>query len=142
MRRIFLDANVVVDFMDASATDHQPAYECVRIIRRYFGKPVVSPCTFIIANYLFGKISRNKEQHRNRMQFVFAEFLMASIEADFLANIFESPFRDLEDAAQYQSALQSAAELIITKDIHHYFPAQIPVVHPHDFVNRFLDLLS
>ena len=138
---VFLDANVVVDFMDASAKDHQSAYETIRIVRAYFGKPLVSPFTFVIANYLFGKQVKNKEQHRQKMQFVFSEFLFTPVAASFSEAIFKSRFIDLEDAAQYGCANEAKAKLIVTKDVHDYFPSSIPVIHPQDFVHRYNNLL-
>lgn len=142
MTAVFLDANVVIDFMDKSAKDHKTAYEVIHIIRLHLGKPVVSPFTFVIANYLFGKKLRDKIQHRERMQFVFSGFELAPIASSFAEAVFGSRFLDLEDAAQYQCALDARAELIVTKDVHDYFSSQIPVIHPLDFLNRYNSLLS
>lgn len=52
MKKIFVDANVAIDYMDASSKDHFTAVNCLRIIRKHFGKPIVSPATFIIANFI------------------------------------------------------------------------------------------
>lgn len=142
IRQIFLDANVVIDFMNASARDHKIAYEVVRVVRKHFGKPQVSPFTFIIANYLFGKQVRNKAQHREKMQFFFEGFAFTPVTHSFAESVFGSRFTDLEDAAQYQSALQGASELIVTKNVHDFFASEIPVIHPHDFVNRYNNMLQ
>lgn len=142
MIAVFLDANVVIDFMDASAQDHKAAYEAIQIVRQHFSKPMVSPYTFIIANYLFSKHVKDKAQHREKMQFVFTGFVMTPVAASILDDIFSSRFLDLEDAAQYQCALQGKAELILTKNVHDFFPSRIPVIHPHDFVNRYKNLLT
>lgn len=142
MIAVFLDVNVIIDFMDASAQDHKTTCEAMQILRQYFGKPMVSPYTFIIANYLFSKHVKDKTQHREKMQFVFTGFVMTPVAASAIDDIFSSRFLDLEDAAQYQCALQGKAELILTKDVHDFFPSKIPVIHPHDFVNRYNNLLA
>ncbi len=141
MIAVFLDANVVVDFMDASAYDHKPAYETIRIVRAYFGKPLVSPFTFVIANHFLGKRMKNKEKHRQQMEFVFSEFALTPVAASFSKSVFESRFIDLEDAAQYQCAAEAKAKLIVTKDVHDFYASTIPVIHPLDFVNRYNNLL-
>ncbi len=61
MKKIFLDANIIIDFLDASSKDHAIAVNCFRIIRKHFGKPLVSPVTFIITNFLLGKFIKNKQ---------------------------------------------------------------------------------
>ena len=63
MKKIFLDANVIIDYLDKSSQDHKDAVSCVRIIRRHFGKPVISPITFIIVNYILGKKNNIAQQH-------------------------------------------------------------------------------
>ena len=140
MTTVFLDANVVIDFMDSSARDHKVAYETIRIVRLHFGTPVVSPFTFIIANYLFSKHVKDKTQHREKMQVVFSGFVLTSVADSFSEAVFIIRFPDLDYAAQYQCALQAKAGIIVTKDVHDFFSSKIPVVHPHDFVNRYNNL--
>ena len=123
--------------MDASSKDHSVAVHCLRIIRKHFGKPVVSPPTFIIANFILSKFVKNKSWHKRQMQLTFSEFEMTSVKPLFIQAIFETHFVDLEDALQYQCALSAKAAIILTKDISDFFDSEIPVVHPNDFVTRY-----
>jgi len=68
MKKIFLDANVVIDYLDSSAEDHTNAKECLEIIRRLYKKPFVSPFTFLIVNFIFGNPMKDKQVHKRRMQ--------------------------------------------------------------------------
>jgi predicted nucleic acid-binding protein len=140
MKKIFLDANIVIDFLDASSKDHAVAVNCFRIIRKHFGKPVVSPVTFVITNFLLGKFIRNKVWHKKQMQLVFSGMEITSLQSSFIAELFKTNFIDLEDGLQHQCALHAKASVIITKDLHDYFDSKIPVVHPHDFVLRYNNL--
>jgi len=142
MKKIFLDANVVIDYMDASSRDHATAVECIKIIRRHFGRPTVSPITFIIADFLLGKFAKNKEWHKKQMQLTFSGFNISDIKASFIDNIFKTHFVDIEDGLQYQCALNEKAFVIITRDINDFFDAKIPVVHPIDFVVRYNNTLG
>ncbi|MBV9961116.1 MAG: PIN domain-containing protein [Parafilimonas sp.] len=140
MTKIFIDANVVIDYLDRSSKDHGSAVDCIRIIRKHFNKPVVSPATFIITNFVLGKFVKNKDWHKKQMQLTFAAFEITSIEPYFINAIFETHFTDLEDGLQYQCALNAKAEIIITKDLSDFFDSKIPVIHPHDFVSRYYDI--
>ena len=105
MRKIFVDANVVIDYMHTSSKDHSTAVSCMRIIRKHFGKPISSPVTFIIANFILGKLIKNKAWHKKQMQPTCSGFEITPIKASFITSIFETHFTDLEDAVQYQCAL-------------------------------------
>ena len=142
MKKIFLDANIVIDFLDGSARGHSVAVDSLRIIRQHFGKPVVSPVSFIIADFILGKFVKNKQWHRNQLQLTFSAFEITAIQPSFISNIFETHFTDLEDGLQYQCALHSKAHIILTKDTKDYFDSKIPVIHPDDFVNRYNNLFT
>lgn len=137
MKKIFLDANVVIAYLDKSSQDHKDAISCLKIIRRHFGKPVISPITFIIVNYILGKTIKNKEWHREQMEYVVSGFEITDLRQSFIKNLFTTFFTDLEDGLQYQCAASVKANLIITKDLDDYFDSKIPVAHPQDFVRRY-----
>lgn len=139
MKKIFIDANIVIDFLDASSKDHATAVNCLRIIRKHFGKPIVSPIAFIITNFMLGKFVKNKQWHKKQMELFFSGTEMTGIKPDCKA-LFSTHFTDLEDGLQYQCALSAKAHVILTKDIDDYFASTIPAVHPHDFVNRYNNL--
>ena len=41
MKKIFLDANVVIDYLNVESKNHPAAKLCMQVVRAYFGKPVV-----------------------------------------------------------------------------------------------------
>lgn len=141
MKKIFLDANVIIDLLDNSSRDHAVAVDCLRIIRKHFGKPVVSPITFIITNFLLGKFVKNKAWHKKQMQLVFEAFEMTPLQPSFITKVFTTHFTDLEDGLQHQCAMHARARIILTKDINDFFDSKIPVIHPQDFVSRYQQLL-
>jgi predicted nucleic acid-binding protein len=140
VKKIFVDANIVIDLFDIASRDHAAAEHCFQIIRQHFGLPVVSPITFVIANYLLGKFVKNKQWHKRQMQLGFSQMQITSLHPSYIDQVFKSNFTDLEDGLQYQCALHAKASLIITKDISDYFDSKIPVVHPYDFVLRYNNL--
>lgn len=137
MSKIFLDANIVIDYLDKSSKDHTAAVDCIHIIRRHFNKPIVSPATFIITNFILEKFARNKEWHKKQMRLTFSGFEITPIEPSYIDAIFKTHFTDLEDGLQYQCAVNAKASIIITKDLSDFFDSKIAVVHPHDFVSRY-----
>lgn len=49
-----------------------------------------------------------------------------------------SRFKDLEDALQYYSALDSRVNLIITNNYFDFISSKLPVYHPLQYINQFL----
>jgi hypothetical protein len=141
MRKIFLDVKIVIDYLDASSRDHFTAVDCLRIIRKHFGKPVVSPITFI-ADFLIGKFVKNEQWHKNKMPLAFSAFEIADLKPSFIENIFKTHFIDLDDGLPHQCALHAKAFVIVTKDINDHFDSKIPVAHPIDFVVRYKNTLG
>jgi predicted nucleic acid-binding protein len=137
MKKIFLDANVIIDYLDKSSQNHKDAVCCIRIIRKHFGKPVISPVTFIIVNYILGKFVKNKQWHKDQMELIVSGFEVTGLQSSFIKASFTTYFTDLEDALQYLCAASVKAKLIITRDLNDYFDSKIPVVHPQDFVRRY-----
>lgn len=142
MKKIFCDANVLVDYLDASSADHRIAFETFKIIFHYFEKPVVSPISFIICNYLFSKKIKNKDWHRAKMKKFFSAFVISPVLPEMIDRIFQSHFSDLEDALQYECALSHKIDLIVTKNVSDFFASTIPVVHPQDFIKRYYKLFN
>ncbi len=137
MKRIFLDANIIIDYLDRNSRDHITAVNCIGIIRKHFGKPVISPITFVIVNFVMGKFAKNRQWHKKQMELIFSGFDMTPLQPIQIRNIFSSHFSDLEDVLQYQCAHVAKAKIIITKDLNDFFDSKIPVIHPQDFVERY-----
>lgn len=137
MKKIFLDANILIDMLDASSKDHAVAVQSIRIIRKHFGKPVVSPITFVLVNHILGKFAKDKQWHRQQMKLTFSELEITPLQPGFISDLFATHFNDLEDGLQYHCAKYAKARIILTKDLNDYFDSKIPVVHPQDFVSRY-----
>ncbi len=142
MKRIFLDANIIIDYMDASSSSHQMAVDVMSIIRKSSLKPYVSPITFVIANHVLGKFIKNKSWFKNYLHLTFSAFEFTGIRSSFLDAIMKTHFTDLEDALQHECALMAGAHIILTKNTEDFFDSKIPVAHPADFVRRYNNLLS
>jgi hypothetical protein len=48
----------------------------------------------------------------------------------------ELPFADYEDAVQHASATASSLEVIVTRDVHDYKNATLPVLSPREFLDK------
>lgn len=137
MKRIFLDANVIIDFLNKSSLHHQQAKQTVAIIRKHYGQPFISTTTFAIAYYMFGKYVSKKSVLNKIIKEVFSEFNFTTENHKTMNEVLDSKFPDLEDALQYFSAVALPADLIITRNVHDYYLSKIPVLLPVEFIEFY-----
>lgn len=137
MKKVFLDANVVIDFLNKSSLYHLEAKQTLTIVRKHYGKPFISSTTFAIAYYMFGKYISKKERLNKIIKEVFYEFQFIAEDEKIMKQVLTSDFPDLEDALQYFTAASLPADLIITRNVHDYFLSKIPVLLPSEFIEFY-----
>ncbi len=140
MKKIFLDANVIIDFLDKSSLHHHEAKATISIIRKHYRKPFISPTTFAIAYYMFAKFIAAKEVLNKIIKEVFSEFEFTSEDHKVMSSVLDSNFSDLEDALQYHSAASFSIDLIVTRNTHDYHLSKIPVLLPAEFIEFYYNV--
>lgn len=137
MKKIFLDANVIIDFLDKSSLYHQDAKTTITIVRKHYRKPFISPTTFAISYYMFAKFISKKSSLNKIVREVFSEFEFTVEDHDIMTRVLGSEFPDFEDALQYYSADVFSVDLIITRNVHDYHLSKIPVLLPAEFIEFY-----
>jgi len=135
MKKIFIDANILVDFFDRDATEHQISTLLLNVLLNEY-KILVSPTSFAITSYLFPKTRVEKNKANSRLVAVFSAFTFTREDHNTMKRVFKSKFKDLEDALQYFSAEDAAADCIVTKNTWHFYHSKIPVLHPLVFLEE------
>jgi len=133
MKKIFIDANILIDFFNKNARRNQECSYLISIIFSHY-KPSTSPTTFAIT-YFFGKKAISNISLLNKqMKDVFSMFEFSSEDEKVMKKVFDSEFKDLEDALQYHSAQTINADCLVTYNLHDYFASKIPVMLPMEFI--------
>jgi predicted nucleic acid-binding protein len=133
MKRIFVDANILVDFFDRNAEEHNISTLMMNILLNEY-KVLVTPTSFAITYYLASKNRIEKDKANYHIKAVFSVFNFIKEDQSIMNKVFKSKFNDLEDALQYFAAEEAGADCIVTKNVHDFYPARIPVMHPLVFL--------
>ncbi len=136
-RVVFLDANILIDFLQANSHGHELSTNLINFLLNSKRKMVVSPATFAISCYFLNKAYNDSKTAKKIAQEIFSHFTFSEHTKADVAKCLKSDFIDLEDALQYFSALQSNADIIVTQNVHDYFPSKIPVMHPFEFLSIY-----
>lgn len=132
MRRLFLDTNIVIDFL-ARRSEFLPAANLMQMAVE--GKLVLFMTPLTVANitYILRK-DLPKDMMKQKLQQL-CRFIKISPITEYEVNrafLTENP--DMEDAIQYFSAEAVGADCIITRDPKHFNYATIPVMNASEYI--------
>lgn len=133
MKRLFLDTNIVIDFL----SKREPFCEdATRLFTMAYHKKVqllVSSTTYATASYLLQK-KNSPEQVRNLLANFRQLSHVAATDERVVDDAIASQFVDFEDALQYYSALKAKADVIITRNGKDFSLSKIPVMTATEYL--------
>ncbi len=136
--RIFLDTNILIDFLAKRSEFFIPAWGVVSRSRQ--GDIIlVSALSFATASYI---LENHHKMSQEAIKTLFDNFKdkcsITPVDSVTVQESVASCFIDFEDAMQYYSALRENADLIITRNKSDFEASTIPIYEPQEF----LDLLT
>ena len=133
MQRIFLDTNVVIDFLG----ERKPYYESIakiltladnKKIKVFTSLTTISTAYYILTKFEGSKIALEKIR---KFKLLCDISIMNSEVIDKTIN---SDFKDFEDAMQYFSAIATNCDLIITRKEKDFKNALIPILNGESYL--------
>lgn len=135
-QNIFLDTNIVIDFLGERAPFYDSAAKILTLadnkkIRLFTSAITISTAYYVLAKYEGGKTTLDKIRKFK---------LLCSISVmddEVVEKATNSDFKDFEDAMQYFSALATDCELIITRNEKDFKHALIPILNAESYLQTF-----
>lgn len=139
MKKVFLDTNVLIDYLARRGQFFEPAAQIVQLGQQRSCEILVSALSFATSSFILE--SHNKLSN-DAIVSKFSEFVkmcnVTPVDSIIIDEAIASHFSDFEDAMQYYSAIREGADAIITRNSNDFNVAQIPVFEPQEF----LDMLT
>ena len=140
MKKIFLDANVIIDLL---AERKQWLFYIVEILEYAKTKNICLYCS-IISLPTVDYIMERQEKISHDIVIKKIDFFISLCEpilADkqIAKSALKSPFKDFEDAMQYFSAVSEGCDVIITRNKKDFLESKIPVMEPQEFLDSFYE---
>jgi predicted nucleic acid-binding protein len=136
MDKVFLDTNVVVDFLCERGDFYLPA---ATIVVKAYKKEIELCCsslTFATASYLMGRSKLDPEVIFKKIASFCTLCTPTVVDRVTIEEASHSDFKDFEDAMQYFSALRFGADVIITRNKQDFANSLIPCEEPAEYLNR------
>lgn len=133
MKKIFLDTNIVLDFLGERENFYDAAAKLLTLadqkkILVYTSPTSISNAFYILAKYENSKIALEKIRK-------FKVLCNISImNNEVVERAINSDFKDFEDGMQYFSAIAEKCEIIITRNEKDFKNAMIPVMNADSFL--------
>lgn len=132
---VFLDTNVVIDFMGEREGFFDDAAIIFSLIEEKKITASVSALTIVNCAYILKK-AFNSDIMLSKVEALCLMLGVTPIDRNHLLNAVHLRPYDYEDAVQYLSALPSRPDVIITRDKHGFNDFNILVMTPAEFVQR------
>ncbi len=138
MKRLFLDTNILIDYIDnrAGADDAEQIFAC-----GFSGEAQLYASSLTFANMAYiikGRTQQEKYDALNQMAGVVE--IIDLRKQEVIAAI-SQPVKDFEDMLQYQCAKTAGCDYIVTNDRRHYDFSDILHFTSADFVKQIDDLI-
>jgi predicted nucleic acid-binding protein len=133
MQKIFLDTNIVIDFLGERANFYQPAAKILTLADQKKIEIYTSPTSISNTYYLLSRFENTKIALEKIRKFK----VLCSIsimDDEVIEKAINSNFKDFEDAMQYFSALASNCDLIVTRNEKDFKNALIPVLNGESYL--------
>ena len=139
MVKVFLDANVVIDFLCEREGFYLPA---AKLVVKGFNKEIKLFCSSLslaTASYFMGKGNATKEEITQKISDFLTVCSVTPVDENIVRASLSSDFSDFEDALQYFSAKQCDIEAIITRNKKDFKTSEIPVLLPTEDLELTLE---
>lgn len=149
MKRVFIDTNVILDYV--LQREHGPQTKTVVAwLLKQQTPMLMSVGGFYTMHYLIDKYLRQVLQLDKASRIAPLRTLLTSIlqtftvaehdNASLLDGISDPQYTDLEDSCQYQLALRSECDLLVTLNTKDFTPAvSLQVVTPQKFIETYIN---
>ena len=134
MRKVFLDANVVLDFLDSTREAHTTAVRLFdRLIDRRYG---IATSEDILTTVYY--VMKEKNVVLDFFAYILREWEIVSFGSEILSKAVVlcrgDDSLDFEDVCQALAAVKSGCDAVISNDAGFYRPAGVSLIRPDEFL--------
>ena len=146
--KLFLDTNIFMEFIEQRKQFEEVSIIIDAILDKQHSACISTGCLYTLA-FLFERSLKRQDVHRpeltERLRGYLAEVLNLATLVDLShvgakRAVYSEKFTDIEDGFQYQCAVESHCDVLVTININDYSQEglQMEVLTPSQFVDKYL----
>lgn len=131
MNRVFLDANILIDYLSDRANEENElnARLIVEYCFEYLGRAYVSTHSIMILYHMVQKEFAEITVLKQRLEDVCQLFNIITVQPQDFTSAFDSVMIDFEDAVQLSCALKAKADMLVTRNVEDFYETNL-TYHP------------
>lgn len=133
MKKIFLDTNVIIDFMGEREGFFDNAARIICDADKSLINIACSSLSFSNIAYIL-RIEYTYEEIKSKLSLFSQICEITKVDKDVVKKALESKYTDFEDALQYYSAISAGADCIVTRNVKDFKEYIIPVITPAEYL--------
>jgi predicted nucleic acid-binding protein len=137
MTKVFLDTNIIIDFLAKREPFYIPAAEILEMASRDLIQIIVSALSIPTVHYILSKIIKDRSTLMRNLRNFKTIVEISDLTDGIIERGFNSDISDFEDALQYNCALDSNCEVVITRNVKDYKTSKIPVMDAENYVKLY-----
>ncbi|HLP91319.1 MAG TPA: PIN domain-containing protein [Nostocaceae cyanobacterium] len=134
--RVFIDTNVVLDFL----LEREPFIkDAVKLFAKIDSGEItgfIAATTITNIYYIILKAAGVKVA-QDAISQILTDLHICMVDRNVLEQAITLNLQDFEDAVQYACAMTSMVDIIVTRDVSGFLSSEIPVMQPGEFSNIF-----
>lgn len=136
--KVFLDTNILIDFLTQRQPAAREALEIFKAIKDGVIVGALASFSVINAIYILDKTYKI-DKVISVVEAAVAILILLPTSDQAIRKAMKAGNKDFEDSAQYFTALEAGnIDYIITRDKKGFSKSEIPVLTPHQFINKYL----
>lgn len=136
--RIFLDANILVSVLNKEYPLYTFTSRIVSLAGNKNFNVFTSPVSLAIAFY-FSEKKNGAKLAKKKIELLASVLSVSQTgEKEVLQSLESKKVLDFEDGIEYYSAVNSKCSVLITEDTGDFYFADIEIIKPIDFLNKYL----
>lgn len=136
MKKLFIDTNIVLDLLGKREPFYDDAAKLFSLADRGKVKLYISSLTIANANYVLTRFKSSKEARVILLKFKILVVVLVLNDKIIELSLNDDSFKDFEDGLQYYTALESEADIIITRNLKDFKASKIPVMTPGQYLKK------
>ncbi len=140
MRRVFIDTNILLDLLLARTPHYLYGKELFALGQQKKVQLILSTLSVANAQYALKKIKIDVPNIRAWLRSICSFCELASLSDKAALNALASvEFEDIEDGMQYMCAVESGADVVVTRNEKDFKHSQLPVMSAQEFLLAYLE---
>ena len=133
MNRIYLDTNIIIDFLAGRQEFFDEARQLFSLADQGELKLYISSLSLINANYILEKTPKLIDAKKILGKFKVLVIVLP-LNDKLIDLAISSDFKDFENAVQYFTAIENDMDLILTRNKKDFKPSTLPVLTAKEFL--------